>query len=145
MACTGVCTAQTLAADLAWAYAITPGPAPAAPRDDGTRFALPGTDRTFTLDQIRNRLGPADWFPGDHPSMPSIVAVGREGGAIWDARCAITRTARAVRRMRASRACRKTTCPANARLQERSPRCVEPQGEYGLDDRFAHAMTDADT
>jgi cytochrome c553 len=76
-------TAQTLIDDLAWAYAITPGAAPPAPADDGTRHSLPGSDRQFTLDQIRNRMGPADWYPGDHPAMPPIVAVGREAAGIW--------------------------------------------------------------
>ena len=76
-------TAQTLIEDLAWAYAITPGPAPTPPVDDGTRHSLPGSDRQFTLDQIRNRMGPADWYPSDHPSMPPIVAVGREAAGIW--------------------------------------------------------------
>ena len=75
--------AQTLIEELAWAYAITPGPAPPPPVDDGTRHSLPGSDRQFTLDQIRNRMGPADWYPGDHPSMPPIVAVGREAAGIW--------------------------------------------------------------
>ena len=75
--------AQTLIDELAWAYAITPGPAPAAVPDDGTLRSLPGSDRRFTLDQIRNRMGPADWFPGDHPSMPSIVAIGREAAGVW--------------------------------------------------------------
>jgi cytochrome c553 len=75
--------AQSLAEELAWAYAITPGPAPPAPVDDGTLHSLPGTDRKFTLDQIRNRMGPADWYPGDHPSMPPIVAVGREAAGVW--------------------------------------------------------------
>jgi cytochrome c553 len=75
--------AQSLVDELAWAYAITPGPAPAPPVDDGTRHSLPGSDRQFTLDQIRNRMGPADWYPGDHPSMPPIVAVGREAAGIW--------------------------------------------------------------
>jgi cytochrome c553 len=75
--------AQNLLEELAWAYAITPGPAPPAPVDDGTLHTLPGTERSFTLDQIRNRMGPADWFPGDHPSMPPIVAVGREAAAVW--------------------------------------------------------------
>jgi cytochrome c553 len=28
-------------------------------------------------------MGPADWFPGDHPSMPSIVAAGREAAGVW--------------------------------------------------------------
>ena len=82
-AATGVATGQSLVDELAWAYAITPGPAPPAPPDDGTKYRLPGSDREFTLDQIRNRLGPADWFPGDHPRMPPIVAQGREQGAVW--------------------------------------------------------------
>ena len=72
--------------DLAWAYAITP-PAqpPAAPGnavDRSATFTLPGSDREFTLAEISNRQGPADWFPGDHPPMPSIVAVGREAAGI---------------------------------------------------------------
>jgi cytochrome c553 len=79
----GPCAAQAPLDELAWAYAIVPEPAPPVPPDDGTRFTLPGSDRSFTLDEIRNRLGPADWFPGDHPSMPPIVAAGREQGGIW--------------------------------------------------------------
>jgi cytochrome c553 len=78
-----IAAAQTLIDELAWAYAITPGPAPAAPVDDGTLHSLPGSDGRFTLDQIRNRMGPADWYPGDHPSMPPIVAKGREAAGIW--------------------------------------------------------------
>ena len=82
MAAPAVRAAQTLIEELAWAYAISPGTAP-PPVDDGTRYSLPGSDRQFTLDQIRNRMGPADWYPGDHPSMPPIVAVGREAAGIW--------------------------------------------------------------
>jgi cytochrome c553 len=33
---------------------------------------------SFTLTEIRNGFGPADWFPGDHPTMPDIVAHGRQ-------------------------------------------------------------------
>jgi cytochrome c553 len=73
--------AQATLDDLAWAYAISPA-FPERP-DDGTRYSLPGTDLTFALDQIRDRFGPADWFPGDHPAMPPIVAVGREDAGIW--------------------------------------------------------------
>jgi len=39
---------------------------------------VPGSDRTFTLSQIEEPYGPADWFPGDHPPMPGIVASGRK-------------------------------------------------------------------
>jgi cytochrome c553 len=76
-----VAAAQSLVDELAWAYAISPATTP--PVDDGTRYSLPGTDRQFTLDEIRNRMGPADWYPGDHPSMPPVVAYGREAAGIW--------------------------------------------------------------
>jgi cytochrome c553 len=38
---------------------------------------LPGAERSFTFDEIRNVFGPADWYPGDHPTMPDVVANGR--------------------------------------------------------------------
>lgn len=50
-------------------------PAPAAP--DNSMKSLPGSTLQFTLPQIRNGFGPADWFPGDHPPMPEIVAKGK--------------------------------------------------------------------
>ena len=70
----------------AWAYAITPAPpggtggaaqVPAAPPDTSLK-SLPGAAQQFTLQQIRNMFGPADWFPGDHPPMPDVVSKGRE-------------------------------------------------------------------
>ena len=60
-----------------WAYAIPLEPRPPRPPDEGTLFSLSGTDRTFTSSQIRGR-SPADWYPGDHPAMPDIVAHGRQ-------------------------------------------------------------------
>ncbi len=67
----------------AWAYAITPPPPPGAPRpaappEDKAPKSVPGTTRTFTIAQIADLRGPADWFPEDHPVMPSIVAMGRQ-------------------------------------------------------------------
>ena len=32
----------------------------------------------FTRAQITDRFGPADWYPGDHPTMPDIVAHGKK-------------------------------------------------------------------
>jgi cytochrome c553 len=78
---TAAAFAQATLDELAWAYAISPA-VPQEP-DDGTVHSLPGAERGFTLDQIRARFGPADWFPGDHPLMPSIVAFGREDAGIW--------------------------------------------------------------
>lgn len=65
----------------AWAYNVvnTPPPAgqPAAAPDDGSPKKLPGSSGAFTLQQIRDGFGPADWYPGDHPTMPPIVASGK--------------------------------------------------------------------
>jgi cytochrome c553 len=74
-----------------WAYGFTAPPseqtsAPpaAAPvKDDGTLRHLPGSTLSFTLTQIRDNAGPADWYPGDHPTMPPIVAHGRKEANVW--------------------------------------------------------------
>ncbi len=73
----------SLAADPpAWAYAIAPpapaGTAPAAPAAPDTSLKhLPGSSLEFTRAQISDGFGPADWYPGDHPKMPDIVAHGK--------------------------------------------------------------------
>ena len=73
-----------------WAYgfasAASPTPAPPppaapaaapAPAPDVAPRQLAGSSGSFTLPQIRDGFGPADWFRGDHPPMPDIVAHGR--------------------------------------------------------------------
>ena len=72
-----------------WAYgfasaagaAAAPAPPPAAPAappaPDPTPRHVPGSTAAFPLAEIRDAFGPADWFPGDHPRMPDIVAHGR--------------------------------------------------------------------
>ena len=68
----------------AWAYGIAP-PAPAERQaaaaepaaEDTTLLRVAGSSRSFTLAQIEDGFGPADWFPDDHPLMPDIVAKGR--------------------------------------------------------------------
>jgi cytochrome c553 len=66
-----------------WAYAIAPAPpagsAPATPpAPDTSMKKLPGSTSEFTRAQISDRFGPADWFPGDHPKMPEVVAHGKK-------------------------------------------------------------------
>ncbi|MDP1570217.1 MAG: c-type cytochrome [Vicinamibacterales bacterium] len=70
-----------------WAYGYpapgsTPAPAPPAAQDDGAPRSLAGSTATFTMAEIRNGYGPADWFPGDHPPMPEIVARGRQDAGV---------------------------------------------------------------
>ena len=74
-----------------WAYGFAApasvAPAPSAPvaanpapsaAPDSTPRTIPGSAASFTLAQIRDGFGPADWFPGDHPAMPDVVAHGRK-------------------------------------------------------------------
>jgi cytochrome c553 len=65
-----------------WAYAIPPAPpagsAPAAPAPDTSVKHLTGSEGAFTRAQIADRYGPADWYPGDHPTMPDVVAHGKK-------------------------------------------------------------------
>jgi cytochrome c553 len=54
-------------------------PAAGAPAAEDTSLKhLPGSTLAFTLAQIRDGFGPADWYPQDHPQMPEIVAHGRK-------------------------------------------------------------------
>jgi len=67
----------------AWAYAIAPAPPARTPAAnpaaaDTSQKQLPGSSLSFTRAQISNAFGPADWFPGDHPQMPDVVAHGRQ-------------------------------------------------------------------
>src|SRR5258707_1163015 len=71
-----------------WAYgfpsAATASPAPpppaapaAAPAPDPAPRTVPASTGWFTSGQTRDGFGPADWFPGDPPAMPEIVAHGK--------------------------------------------------------------------
>ncbi len=74
----------------AWAYAIPSAEEQAITAEarreralDTSLKSLPGSDLQFIRAQISNRYGPADWFPGDHPQMPNIVAYGKQGAEVF--------------------------------------------------------------
>ena len=71
--------------ELAWAYPHAPkGPFP----DVGPEpFHVPGSTLTFTTAQILDDGNPVDWFPGEHPVPPQIVAHGRPNGPTACAAC----------------------------------------------------------
>jgi len=50
--------------------------------DDGIKLTLPGTSASFTRVEANDSWAPADWYPGDHPPMPEIVATGRRDAGI---------------------------------------------------------------
>ncbi len=83
MLATAVIPVSAADGPIPWAYAIpsappagTPAAAPAPP--DTSVKHLDGSNGAFTRAQIANRFGPADWYPGDHPSMPDVVAHGKK-------------------------------------------------------------------
>jgi cytochrome c553 len=66
----------------AWAFTVAPAAAD-APAADGALLHVPGSTVAFTRKQIDAYPNSVpDWFPGEHPPMPSIVAFGR-GNAVW--------------------------------------------------------------
>ena len=73
-----------------WAYAIPTADDEAIAKQgqqerdqDKGMHSLSGSDKQFTRAQISNRYGPADWFAGDHPPMPDIVARGKESAEVF--------------------------------------------------------------
>jgi cytochrome c553 len=72
----------------AWAYGLpTADAAPAArgqnprpgpPPVDPTPRHIPGTTQTFTMAHIRDYWDVGDWFPDEHPPMPTVVVHGRQ-------------------------------------------------------------------
>jgi cytochrome c553 len=74
-----------LAADgLDWAYPGTPKP---EPLDTVVLKQMPGSDKQYTQAQIDDPFNPPDWYPGDHPPMPPIVANGAKPGVRACAMC----------------------------------------------------------
>src|SRR5260370_6826554 len=60
---------------LGWASAGPEAPLPPPPPvDEAAVRQIPGSTQSFTMKQIRDTGNPVDWFPGDHPPMPTIVA-----------------------------------------------------------------------
>jgi len=57
--------------DPEWAYPVAP-----AARDKAALKRVPGSARAYTQAQIDDGFNPPDWFPGEHPPMPEIVAHG---------------------------------------------------------------------
>jgi len=64
-------------AGLQWAYPVAPQGLPQP--DPVKTFQAKGTKTgmRLTMAQINNQFGPPDWFPDEHPPMPSIVTNGR--------------------------------------------------------------------
>lgn len=61
-----------------WAYPVAPAAQPA--KDDGIPRHVPNSTQAYTLSQIRRLYDVPDWHPDEHPSLPDVVAHGRDPG-----------------------------------------------------------------
>jgi cytochrome c553 len=59
-----------------WAYPPAQQANVPAEPDDGKPLQAPGSPRSYTRAQIDSQMDSPDWFPNEHPPMPSIVAHG---------------------------------------------------------------------
>jgi cytochrome c553 len=60
-----------------WAYPVPQVmPAPAKP-DNTVQKKVPGSKVRFTEAGVNDRFNVPDWFPGDHPPLPEVVAHGK--------------------------------------------------------------------
>jgi cytochrome c553 len=59
-----------------WAYPPAQAENVPAEPDDGKPLQAPGSTRSYTRKQINAQMDSPDWFPDEHPPMPTIVAHG---------------------------------------------------------------------
>jgi cytochrome c553 len=59
-----------------WAFPVTDKIQPQTIPDDGKPKTAPGSERTYTRQQINDLFNPPDWYPDMHPLMPKVVAHG---------------------------------------------------------------------
>ena len=75
-----------LAAELpSWAYPVAPQ---GLPKPDPAKVVrVEGSDKQYTEAQIDDVFNPPDWFPGEHPAMPPVVARGVKPSVLACDRC----------------------------------------------------------
>ena len=66
--------------DWSWLVPMA-GPPPANKPDDHTARHLAGSARSFTDTQLHDLKHVVDWFPAEHPAMPSIVSTGHDNAS----------------------------------------------------------------
>ena len=90
----------------------------------------------FTLDQIRNRMGPADWYPGDHPEHAADRRHGPRGrGRLGVLPVPLSERQGAPRERERRRPAEGLLHSADVRLQERPARQRRAaQAEHTADD-----------
>ena len=60
-----------------WAYPVPEVMRPPTKPDNTGQKKVPGSKAHFTEAGVNDRFNVPDWFPGDHPPLPDVVAHGR--------------------------------------------------------------------
>lgn len=72
--------------NIPWAFPVRDKVQPELDERKGPMH-VPGSDKTYTQDEIDNIGNPPDWFPNEHAPMPRVVAHGAAGGVLGCASC----------------------------------------------------------
>jgi cytochrome c553 len=72
--------------DIPWAFPVRDKVQPVLDERKGPMH-VPGSNKTYTQDEIDNIGNPPDWFPEEHAPMPKVVAHGAPGGVLGCASC----------------------------------------------------------
>ena len=73
--------AEDANAALPWAFVLNSPPnEDAAAADPDEIVSVPGSELSLRRADINIENGPPDWHPDEHPSMPEVVARGRNPG-----------------------------------------------------------------
>jgi cytochrome c553 len=70
-----------------WAFFSPDANQPAAAPESAGPKQVPGSKRNYSMAQIDDLKNPPDWFPGEHPPMPNVVAHGGQGMVLGCASC----------------------------------------------------------
>ncbi|HEY6515894.1 MAG TPA: c-type cytochrome [Steroidobacteraceae bacterium] len=74
-----VCSARTSEAPPAWAFPLNPPDQPSSGTKHPDKLEhVAGSPVTYTDRQLDNEFFTPDWFPAEHPPLPTIVASGRK-------------------------------------------------------------------
>jgi len=76
---------QDSSKDLSWAYPVADTNLPAT--DESAPRRVPGSMKSYTMEQIDDLMNPPDWYPDEHPAAPRIVTHGGGAGVLACGAC----------------------------------------------------------
>jgi cytochrome c553 len=88
LAMTAATPQQDSGKDMSWAYPAYPATDKNLPAsDESVPRRVPGSAKTYTMEQIDDLMNPPDWYPDEHPPAPHVVTHGGGPGVMGCGAC----------------------------------------------------------